>query len=345
MRVYIANFGKENYEWPVCRERSTIATMNEIDLQSLWAANDRAGYIQLSMTKKTAAGITPPRPVASRWFNLMTIVAETANDVWIHRAKEEFWWTISRRDPPEFEEKIKPIARGEKVIVCHKPCQPWSDRNRVGNKLQWNALHPRAREFLFTEGTLQELSTDNAAYAVALLDGADLEPWHSRLDWRRKLTTRMGKAGAGKIFNGRERAISRMAQQAFATAAVANGQQVTKTMKEKKVVGFASPYELESYIKQIMDAQEDLCAITDLRLQADGEEDDEQMLPSLDRIDSNRHYERENLQVVCRFINRWKSDEDDKEFRRLIGLVRSLAGPERFSLHESKSSLLASSSI
>ena len=33
MRVFIANFGEGNYEWPVCKERSTIATMNEFIIE------------------------------------------------------------------------------------------------------------------------------------------------------------------------------------------------------------------------------------------------------------------------------------------------------------------------
>jgi hypothetical protein len=27
-KVYIANFGRENYEWLFCLEKSTVATMN-----------------------------------------------------------------------------------------------------------------------------------------------------------------------------------------------------------------------------------------------------------------------------------------------------------------------------
>lgn len=45
--------------------------------------------------------------------------------------------------------------------------------------------------------------------------------------------------------------------------------------------------------------------------------------PSLDRIDSDAHHEAGNLQVVARFVNRWKSDDSDKNFRRLLALVRS----------------------
>lgn len=88
MTVFIANFGRENYEWPECRRRGTIATMNEVDMQALWEKGDRT-YVALSMARKTAAGIEPTKMVASRWFNLMTIVSESACDIWIHRAKDE----------------------------------------------------------------------------------------------------------------------------------------------------------------------------------------------------------------------------------------------------------------
>ncbi|WP_298963557.1 hypothetical protein [uncultured Roseibium sp.] len=55
-------------------------------------------------------------------------------------------------------------------------------------------------------------------------------------------------------------------------------------------------------------------------MQFDGSDD--QLRPSLDRIDSNGHYELGNLQVVARFINKWKSDSEDAEFRRSLEIVR-----------------------
>lgn len=45
--------------------------------------------------------------------------------------------------------------------------------------------------------------------------------------------------------------------------------------------------------------------------------------PSLDRKDSNGHYAPGNLQIVARFINRWKSDMPDAEFRQLLAAVRA----------------------
>lgn len=96
MKVFIANFGRENYAWPDCLARNSVATMNHVDGQALWAAGDREGYIETRMRGKTARGISPTRPVASRWFNLMTIIHETEGDIWVHRERDQLWWTTSR---------------------------------------------------------------------------------------------------------------------------------------------------------------------------------------------------------------------------------------------------------
>ena len=39
-------------------------------------------------------------------------------------------------------------------------------------------------------------------------------------------------------------------------------------------------------------------------------------------IDSDAHYAEGNLQIVCRFANRWKNNDQDSNFRRLIAAVR-----------------------
>jgi hypothetical protein len=173
MKVFIANFGRENYLWPQCLARSSVATLEGEDVHPLRKAGDREAYIALSMaTKITAAGIAPTRPVASRWFNLAGIVEATEGDLWIHREKNELWWTISRPGQPE--EVLEPALNASKadhrVFVLHKPADPWTDKTRKGSRLGWPSLHPRAQEFLFTEGTMQQLSEENAAYALALVE-------------------------------------------------------------------------------------------------------------------------------------------------------------------------------
>src|SRR3546814_7449474 len=118
--VFIANFGQENYEWPVCLQRGTIATMNRVEDQPLWEARDREGYIASRMRQKTAAGLVPTHPVAARWYNLMTIISETSGDIWIHRDGYHLWWQTSRDDPPTFEAKTEQVGRKRDGIICHK---------------------------------------------------------------------------------------------------------------------------------------------------------------------------------------------------------------------------------
>ena len=113
-----------------------------------------------------------------------------------------------------------------------------------------------------------------------------------------------------------------MALQAMTTVAGANGQTVERILKVKNF-GFADREELERHLRDLLEAQEERCALSGLPLQFLGSHDDKQMLCSLDRISSSGHYERGNLQIVCRFINFWKNNSDNQEFTRLLGVVQS----------------------
>src|SRR5438045_704044 len=104
MNVYIANFGRANYEWPRCLADSTIAVMHSEDLYRFYRDGDRNGFINWAVTqRKTARGLIPTRSVASRWYGSMEIVEHTEDDVWIHRANEEVWWTTSLRAPADWK--------------------------------------------------------------------------------------------------------------------------------------------------------------------------------------------------------------------------------------------------
>jgi hypothetical protein len=124
------------------------------------------------------------------------------------------------------------------------------------------------------------------------------------------------KANAAK-----NRTIRRMAKTAIETVVGANGQQILRIVKNKDF-GFDTQLDLEKYVTKLVHLQKGLCAITGLVLRYDDETDDSELLCSLDRIDSDGHYEAGNLQVVCRFVNRWKSNGNDAEFRRLISIIR-----------------------
>jgi hypothetical protein len=73
----------------------------------------------LGAERPSESTLTPTRPVASRWFNLMSTIVESAGDVWIHREKDQLWWTISLRDAPSFEPLKEPVGDRRDVIICH----------------------------------------------------------------------------------------------------------------------------------------------------------------------------------------------------------------------------------
>jgi len=322
VRVFIANFGQSNYLWPECLKRGTIATIDNVGVHPFWESRNRAGFIDYAVAHlKTARMQTPTKPVASRWFGLNDAIANTDGDTWFHREKTQLWWTVSRSDPVQIALKpsFNPARDGPTVYELHKPANPWTSRDQKGGQLSWTGLHPRAKDFLFTEGTLQQLSSENAEYALALIAGEPLDAWHNQATWRAKVErTRKNPAIS---YDARKKAIYRMVDTAFNTVANSNGQQVLRTVKEKNT-DFHAPA-MEKYVAALIDDQDGLCAITGIRLQFDGEEDDAELLCSLDRIDSAGHYVAGNLQVVCRFVNRWKGASADPQFRRLMTLVRA----------------------
>jgi hypothetical protein len=114
------------------------------------------------------------------------------------------------------------------------------------------------------------------------------------------------------------KAVWGMADQAERTAKYANGQTVDRIVKNKDLRLFKEA--LIAHLKELLDETGHRCAITGLALQAAGPDD--QLRPSLDRIDSSGHYEAGNLQVVARFINFWKQAIPDAEFRRQLAMVR-----------------------
>jgi len=297
--------------------------MDDVRVHPFWLGNDRDGYIQEAQkVLRLSSGGPVPKPVASRWFNLNTILAATAGDLWIHREKTELWWTESMDVKPQAQiiNDPHPFSDPSRIYLYHKPCSGWSDRNKKGALLGWDGLHPRAKDFLFTEGTFQKLSDDNADYARALVAGDDLSSWHDRPDWKTKADN--AKRAPVTYFDPRRRTIVRMAMTAVGT--IAQSGDVSVVVKKDKTLGFRDQFELERYIDDLMIGQDGMCALTGLRMLFDDDDEDPELSCSLDRIDSNGHYERGNLQIVCKFANRWKGASDNDKFVNLIAKIRSL---------------------
>lgn len=323
-KVYVANFGQGNSLWPQCLANSTLATFDDVVVHDHWRAGDREAFIETAMADTvTVLGVRPTRPTAGRWYNLINELRDSVGDLWISRQKDEIWWTVSLDGP--LSEKLQPsdnvLRNGPEVWVLEKPCQAWSDRDAHGRPLRWSALHPKARDFLATEATFQRLGNDRgyADYARALVSGEPLDFWHNAPIFAEKSAE--AKRNPGRIFSPKEKSAAEMASTMLNTVANANGQVVERKVKEKTTA--LGREDCEALILRLMGEQEDRCALTGLPLGYVGECSDKQMLASLDRIDSAGHYTPDNVQIVCRFINRWKGADDDVLVRRLISSIRS----------------------
>jgi len=135
-----------------------------------------------------------------------------------------------------------------------------------------------------------------------------------------------GSKDSGRILGGREKSIIAMRLSIETTIKNSNGQIVQRTVKNKETS--MTPKELETLIESLLDIQENRCALTGIAFQFHGQGADKNLLPSVDRIDSDGHYESENLQVVCQFINFWKGASDNEDFKRLLMLVRGVEAME-----------------
>lgn len=322
-KVYIANMGEANALWPRAKSNSTILTYDNVALHHLWQAGDRDGYITKALEiATTARGERPTKQTAGRWYNLIEELRASEDDIWISRQGSSLWWTVSR--PGDLVETLipstNPTRDGPEIWVLEKPCQPWSDRDGEGRQLLWDALHPKARDFLVTEATFQSVQNDRgyAEYARSLIAGEPLDQWHDTALYKAK-AAEARKPGA-RLFTPKEKSAAEMTRNLFSAVADSNGQMVERRMKEKNTS--LSREEWEAILLQMMGEQEDRCALTGLPFGYPGESEDLQMRPSLDRIDSNGDYTPDNVQIVCRFMNRWKNADDDQLVRRLLGCLK-----------------------
>ena len=168
----------------------------------------------------------------------------------------------------------------------------------------------------------QALASVDALATVRLVDAHSfcfmLEKLAEPADDGRKTSQK----DSGRIVGGREKSIIAMRLSIETTVRNSNGQTVARLLKNKELR--MSSAELQRYLEHLLELQGNRCALTGIPFNFHTPDGNRNLLPSPDRIDSNGHYEIGNIQVVCQFINSWKSDSDNEVFKRLLMLVRGL---------------------
>lgn len=166
------------------------------------------------------------------------------------------------------------------------------------------------------------LGTIDGLSRVRLVDAHSFCWMLEKMDEKPDEPGKMGRTNTGRVLGGRDVSIILMRDAVMQTVKNSNGQTVERSVKDKELR--MSPLALEEHIRALMDLQGNRCALTGIPLAFHGSGGDANLAPSLDRIDSDGHYEVGNLQVVCRFVNFWKGASDNEEFKGLLMLVRGV---------------------
>lgn len=310
--IYVIITGSNNRLWPRCLEQNLVAMGFDTPYFETWFAKDYDAY--LALQQKDAITGTPQADIkaqATLWFNRATKLTQSAGDLWLHREGTDLYWA----ETTDAEAVFDPIE-GDEVMIA-KPVTKWSNRNQKTQTLGWDSIHPKARNYIVTQQAMFHIANaDMQNYFRALVGGAPLDPWHNRPDWKAAL----GDKSLVKYPPLTEFAIIRMLETVKQTVANSSGQVVQRTMKNKELR--CSENELRSHIAELMEQQGGICRLTGLQMHLDKQDGaDLDMLVSLDRIDSSGHYEIGNLQLVCRFVNFWKSSQDNGRFLELLDLI------------------------
>ena len=112
-----------------------------------------------------------------------------------------------------------------------------------------------------------------------------------------------------------------MADTAIKTAAYANGQTVLRTVKNKDIA--FTREELEEEIGHLLREQGHCCNLTGYDFGR--KTTNPHLKPSLDRIDSDLGYVRDNLQVVTRAANFYKSASDADDWKAKVIALEHMA--------------------
>lgn len=291
----------------------------------LYEAGDRDGLIDWYM------GQTSPytdelvtRAVAGRYANeLHLFCMADENMLWLTTGTQRLFWC--QTEPPAafpdiVEEYVETNPNGladRRSYLLARPVHGrWRDATLGGAPIDLLKMHPKARDWLTQRGTMGKLK--KAQYFIDLIEGRSLEEWHALSEMSDAAAERGWYRGVPRVPDDWRRAIAHLADSILHTVASSNGQTVERTVKNKTTS--LDKGLLEVLMRELVIEQNYRCALTGRRMVVG----DPWLKPSPDRIDSDRGYERENLQMTTWAANRAKGALEPE---RVAGFFLALQMP------------------
>jgi hypothetical protein len=321
--IYVIKAGADNYFWEESRKRKIAVLMLDKPYFDAWASGDRDAHLAIHL-RRAGKGYDPStvKGESTRWFNYATNVANSSDDLFINIRGKEVWWARSIASEPVIIEFRDPVG-GQDVVALGTKVDTWSQFTKAGVKLHINTIHKSAWSFLKKLPALAPVADeDMKLYLTTLFEGGDLSAWHARAKWK----AIQGDHSLTLQSSLLDIAIANMVLRIEQTAAFANGQIIDKKVKDKKLLD-CTPIQLNQRFKTLWEEQRGRCALTGIKMHLPGQlDEDEDLLMSPDRIDSDGHYSLDNVQLVCRFANYWKLASSNERFKELLDLIIETKG-------------------
>lgn len=323
MKVFRINLGHGNLFWEEALARGEILLYEDQEVFEEYQRGGDANAVTAAMKRchrryqwdETNDG------AFTYWRNLRPRFVESDGDLWLHIHGDRIWWAISRDEISVGERREIDSDTGVKrpIIPLWKATKSgWSNETRDGVRLTPGNVQPHAWRHIHLQGTFDKLNDNVAAYFKALIAGQDTSQLVTGDKWQQD--ARKHGYHQRPTFSPEWEATANRIWAQMIDSTSRSGQTEERVIKVKRN-RFASRTDFFLFFEKLRLKQANKCVYTGLTMVRD-DQDPEELRASLDRIDSDGDYAEANVQLVCRFINKMKSDTAHEDFARQITLIR-----------------------
>lgn len=291
----------------------------------------------LVKSEKYPNGKAPPNAWGVWEKNIGTFMELPTHSVVLHweSCHDRLYWGVVASSEVELLREEDTAEGQDGYVFERKLVGGWQSTTMDG--VQLSNIHPKARNLAINMATINFVRTDADFFRALILDKST-DTWTSRPDWQTEAKTKgwhqkptnllrehnrknLITPQVEKIVDDFEDDIRRMADTALKTVVYANGQSVITTLKAKDTD--MTREELLEEVGHLFREQDHRCKLTHYDFNRPSE--NKHLFPSLDRIDSTKGYVRDNLQIVTRAANFYKSASDEADWHDKAQALEKMA--------------------